>query len=185
MCTRRLTALLFLAAPLILGSCTRWKSGTAPVGTAVRSPTFDYVKETEGGCGNLYLYKGTADKREVLWISANEKKLQLPEEGSKTFDLAAAPDGLQVAVDLWEAAPRFSAYCNDIAPDTKKQATWKATKGKITISVHKPPDPAQPGPPKHKAGARLEGVVFEDEAGHQATLPEETIPEHLVGWYAG
>jgi hypothetical protein len=185
MSTRRLTALLFLVVPLALGSCQRWKVGTAPLGTVGRAPTFNYVKETEGGCANFFFHKGTADQREVLWISADQKTLQLPDEGTKTFDLAVSPDGLQVAVDLWETAPRFSAYCNDISPDTRKEATWKATKGKITITVHTPPDLAQPPPQKHKASARLEGVVFEDDAGHQVTLPEETIIDQLVGWYAG
>jgi hypothetical protein len=31
----------------------------------------------------------------------------------------------------------------------------------------------------------LEGVVFEDDSGNQATLPEETIKEVIVGWFVG
>jgi len=152
---------------------------------ADRSPTFAYAKETEGGCGDVFFHKGTADQREVMWISADKKKLKLPEEGSKTFDLAESPDGLQVAIDLWEAAPRFSAYCNDIGPDTKKQATWKAIDGRVTITVHAPPDGPSPGPKRYKAGVKLEGVVFENDKGKHVTLPEEAITEVEVGWYAG
>ena len=37
----------------------------------------------------------------------------------------------------------------------------------------------------HYEGYRLQDVVFEDDAGHQATLKEETITDVLVGWYAG
>lgn len=172
---------VFVALVLTLSSC---QQGDAPP-TAVPAPTFSYVKQKEGGCADLYLYKGSADDLEVLWISADKEKLKLPGKGSSTFDLAAAPDGLQVAIDLWEKAPRFSAYCNDISPDTKKKATWRGKKGKLTITIWAAVEPAEPGPKKYKASARLEGVVFEDSAGNQATLKEETITEALVGWFAG
>jgi hypothetical protein len=121
----------------------------------------------------------------VLWISADKEKLKLPGKGSSTFDLGAAPDGLQVAIDLWERAPRFRAYCNDISPDTKKLATWKAKKGKLIITILEPAERAEPGAKKYKASAHLEGVVFEDSAGNQAMLKEETISEAIVGWFAG
>jgi hypothetical protein len=118
-------------------------------------------------------------------VSADRKKFQLPAPGSKTFDLAAAPDGLTVAVDLWKAAPRFSAYCNDISPDTQREATWKAKKGKVTITVFGPNEKPEKGTRDYKASIRLEHVLFEDDAGHQATLEKETITEVRVGWYAG
>jgi hypothetical protein len=178
---RSLSAGGVVALVLTLSSCQPGGSTRA----FVAGPTFQYVKEKEGGCGNLYLYKGTADSLEVLWISANREKLKLPEKGSSTFDLAEAPDGLQVAVDLWEKPPRFSAYCNDISPDTRKKATWKATKGKLTLTTHGPSDAAEGRPKTYKASARLEGALFEDGAGNQATLNEETIHEVLVGWLAG
>ena len=41
------------------------------------------------------------------------------------------------------------------------------------------------GRKKYKASARLEGDVFEDDAGHQSTLKDETITEAVVGWLAG
>jgi hypothetical protein len=180
---RRSAILLLLFAALPLSSCTR---DPAPGGPgSVRTPTFGYARDTEGGCGDVFLHKGTADRLEVLWIAADKKKLQLPDEGSRTFDLAAAPDGLQVAVDLWRAAPRFSAYCNDISPDTEREATWRAKKGRITITLHRPDAAAPPGTEqRYRASARLEGVVFEDEAGHQATLTE-AIADVSVGWHAG
>jgi hypothetical protein len=128
---RRLTACLILIPALALPSCNREAAG-------MRYPTFQYVKEQEGGCADLFFHKGTKDQLEVLWVSADRKKLHLPATGSKTFDLATAPDGLTVAVDLWKAAPRFSAYCNDISPDTQREATWKVKKGKVTITVFGP-----------------------------------------------
>jgi hypothetical protein len=169
---RHLTLALLLVPVLALASCAR-----------LRSPTFQYVKEQQGGCGDVYFHKGTADKTEVLWVSADKKKLQLPDKGSKTFDLATAPDGLVVAVDLWPQAPRFSAYCNDIAPDVRPDATWKAKKGKVTITVSEPED--KKGRGSYKASVHLEDVLFEDDAGHQATLKDEAITDVLVGWYAG
>lgn len=182
MITRKLKLGVLLALAGALGSCQKVGDTPRP---AVPTPTFRYVKEKEGGCADLYLYKGTADDLEVLWISAPKEKLRLPDKGNRTFDLEATPDGLQVAIDLWEKAPRFRAYCNDISPDTKKLATWKATKGKLTITISEPAEQKGSGPKTYKASARLEGVLFEDSAGHQATLKDETITEVLVGWLAG
>ena len=181
MSVRGLTCVVCVAFVLALSSC---QQGGAPA-VSVAGPTFKYAKAKEGGCRNVFVYKGTADDLEVLWISADQKKLKLPDKGSSTFDLAAAPEGLQVAVDLWEKAPRFSAYCNDISADTKKRATWRAKKGKLTITISEAVDPGGSGRKMHKAGARLQGVVFEDGAGNQATLKEETISEVLVGWFPG
>jgi hypothetical protein len=151
----------------------------------VRYPTFRYVRDQQGGCGDLFFHKGSKDKLEVLWVSADKKKLRLPDKGSKTFDLAAAPDGLTVAVDLWTVLPRFAAYCNDISRDTQPEATWKARKGKVTITVAEPTGMPGQGARGYKASIRLDHVVFEDEAGNQATLNEEAITDVLVGWYAG
>jgi hypothetical protein len=169
-----LLSLLAVVGILPLSSCAR-------VG---RVPTFAYARETEGGCYNFYFHKGTANRLEVLWILAEKEKLGLLEQGSKTFDLAATPDGLEVGVDLWESAPQVSPYCNDAGPDTRKEATWKARRGKVTITIHGPTGEGRPFQ-RYKASARLEGVVFEDEAGHQATLKEETIQEVEVGWLPG
>ena len=149
------------------------------------TPSFKYVQEKEGGCRDLFLFKETADGLEVLWISADKEKLKLSATGSNAFDLATAPDGLEVGVDLWEKAPTHSAYCNDIAPDTEKKATWKAKKGKLTITLSEPVDAARPGPKTFKASARLEGMVFQDRGGNQATLKEETITDAHVGWTPG
>jgi hypothetical protein len=148
----------------------------------VRVPTFKYDKKKEGGCANVFLYKMTADDTEALVIRVDKKKLKLPAKGSVKFDLAKPPEGLMVEIDLWERAPRFRRYCNDIADDTKREANWKAKKGTLTLTMF------EPGPNEgsnYKVSARLDGVVFEDGAGNEATLKQETISEALVGWFAG
>jgi hypothetical protein len=185
---KHLPALLFLAAPLALCACTDGPVLSPPPAdqqkAAVRTPTFNFDKKQEGGCAAVLFYKLTADSKEALTIWANKKKLGLPDKGAKSFDLAGAPDDLRVQIDLWEKAPRFRRYCNDIGADTKIEATWKAKKGKLTITYHGPAGEKN-RPDLFKASARLEGVVFEDGKGNQATLQEETITEVLVGWYAG
>ena len=172
-----------------LASCQRADTDGGPDGGGekgkVRAPTFKYDKKKEGGCANVHLYKMTADQVEVLVIRADKEKLKLPAKGTVTFDLAKAPEGLVVAVDLWDKAPRFRAYCNDIGPDTKKEATWKAKKGKLTLTIFEPADKKGAGPRTYKVSAKLEGAVFDDGAGHEATLKQETITEATVGWYAG
>lgn len=173
---------ILFCVTLAMVSCT---PRTPNLPMFVHEPSFKYVKQEEGGCADIFVYKGTADDLEVLWVSAEKEKLKLAAKGSKTFDLAESPKGLQVAIDLWEKAPRFSAYCNDISDDTKKIATWKGKRGRITITILEPIDPVGPGPKRYKATVRLENILFEDEDGHQATLGKEEITEAVVGWYAG
>lgn len=182
MSVRRLTIALPVILTVTLCSC---HPGDTPGAAPAAAPTFRYVKDREGGCGNLFLYKGTADDLEVLWVSADRDRLKLPDEGSRTFELAAAPAGLRVGIDLWETAPRFRAYCNDISPDTRKKATWVAKQGKLTLTLRGPAEAAEPGPKHYRASARLEGVVFEDDAGNQATLRDESIADVVVGWLPG
>ena len=153
-------------------------------GPGAKAPSFRYAKAKEGGCADLFFHKATADDLEVLWIVAEKDKLKIAGKGKWTFDLDKAPDGVIVAVDLWAKAPRFSAYCNDISPDTKRLATWKATQGKLIVTVHDDIPPG-PGMKSYKASARLEGVVFEGPDQQRSTLKEETITEVMVGWYAG
>jgi hypothetical protein len=171
-------SLLFAA---LISSCDR----TDARRVAVRAPKFNYAKDKEGGCGDVFLYKGSADDLEVLWIATDKDKLKLPKSGSIKFDLATAPEGLHVAVDLWDSAPKFHAYCNDISAGDHKKTTWTATSGKLTLTFLGPVDEPGPGPKRYKVSARLEGVVFEARSGDQATLKEEAISETIVGWYAG
>src|SRR5262245_65325854 len=104
----RLSFILLLMGIIPLSGCHRADGDGDGGGKAKgRTPTFKYEKKKEGGCADVYLYKMTADEREVLVVRADKKKLKLPDKGSVTFDLAKAPDGLVVEVDLWEKAPRF------------------------------------------------------------------------------
>jgi hypothetical protein len=190
MSLQRLAALLLLTAPLLLCSCADVAPPANPPNNppqqgGVRAPTFQYVKKHEGGCHDLYLYKGSDDRREFLLVWADKKKLDLPEKGSKTFDLANAPKELKVTIDLWNRATE--RYCNDFTTaGTKIEATWKAVKGKITITLHGPGEMLKEGGRiLPRASVRLEGVVFDDGAGHQATLKEETLTEVPYGWIPG
>jgi hypothetical protein len=176
--SRRSATLLVCLTVLALSSCAGRPAGGEPV----RYPTFAYADGKQGGCNDIFFHKETPDRREALLISANRKKLRLPDRGSKTFDLAAAPDGLHVTVDLWPTAPPFSAYCTDISSEVQREATWRAKKGTITITLDRPPDKDGRPPRQYKASVRLEDVVFEDDAGHQATRKKEAITEVLVGW---
>ena len=150
-----------------------------------RTPTLTYVKDGEGGCADVFLYKATEDQREFVWVAADKKKLGLPEQGSKMFDLADAPDGLLVKIDLWSNTPEFRPYCNCMCGKEKVIATWNAKSGKVTITLQ-PPAAGQQGPMRrYKVSAKLEGVVFESESGQRLTVVEETITEVECGWYAG
>jgi len=175
--------LLIIALPFALVSCNGGENGGGVF--AARTPTFKYVKAGEGGCGHVHLFKESEDKREFLLIRADKKPLGLPEKGSKEFDLAKAPEELAVQIELWTTAPKFIPYCNCVRDSSKLEATWKAKAGKITITLHDPLA-GEEGPVKrYKASAKLERVVFEDDAGRKATLKEETITEVIVGWFAG
>ncbi len=85
------------------------------LGCNARTPTLNFVKAGEGGCADVFLFKSTGDSREFLWVSADKKKLNLPDKGSKTFEIADEPDGLHVKIDLWSGAPKFQPYCNCVS----------------------------------------------------------------------
>jgi hypothetical protein len=154
------------------------------IGCNGRTPTLTYVKEAEGGCADVFLFKAMADQREWLWVSADKKKLNLPDKGSKTFDLADELDGLMVKIDLWSGTPKFQPYCNCVRGGENVDATWTARSGKVTITIQEPL-PGEGPLKRYKVSAKLEGVVFENEAGQRLTLQQETITEVLCGWYAG
>lgn len=180
----RMLALLTLSAFMFLG-CNRAENGGGGQGLfAGRTPTMQFVKEGEGGCADVFLFKATADDREFLWVSADTKSLNIPPLGSKEFDLANPPEGLQVKIELWMAKSRFTPYCNCVTDNTPRDSTWSAKSGKVTITLHDFVDPEGPMR-RYKASAKFDNVVFEDDGGRKTTLKSETITQILVGWFAG
>lgn len=181
---RNLIPALFAALPLFFCGCNKGENGGGGF-FGGRTPTFQFAKEEEGGCGDLSLYKATADKRDYVLVNADKDKLKLKLFDSKEFDIAAAPDDVHVRIELWSSVPKFVPYCNCVRDGSKLEATWTAKSGKVTITlgdfVDHPGDPLR----RYKASAKLENVVFQDDAGRKATLKEATITDVIVGWYAG
>jgi hypothetical protein len=168
--------LVILLVALMLPACSALAPGAVP--------KFNYAGGKAGGCANISLYKGSADDREFLRVWTEEPKFKVPATGSETFDLARTP-GLHVAVELWEKAPKFLPYCNDISSEEKVRATWNATAGKVTIKNLGPVENAEGPFRRYKVTVVLEGVVFEDGTGRKVTLEKETLADVVVGWLAG
>jgi hypothetical protein len=173
----RLRLSLILAGVLLtLPACSALGPGAVP--------KFNYAGGKAGGCANISLYKGSADDREFLRVWTEETKFKVPATGSETYDLTRTP-GLHVTVELWEKAPKFLPYCNDISSEEKVRATWNATAGKVTIKNLGPVEKAEGPFPRYKVTVVLEGVVFEDGTGRKVTLEKETMADVVVGWLAG
>jgi hypothetical protein len=159
---------------LPLASCEQRRAPSTPAPTPAPPavPTFKYVAGNEYGCGNLFLYKGTTDGLEVLWIKALKIYTEEPAIGTRTYDISALADEITIGIDMW-GTNGFGCYCNEFADD-KPKVTWKAKKGKVSITISDV-RPAVSDGLRYKASARLEGVVLENNAGKQATLELETI----------
>lgn len=169
-----MTARLCLVLPLLL----------LPACSGGPTPQLKYAGAA-GGCADIFVYKGDATGREYLVVWTDRTKLKLPDEGEVAFDLAKSPAGLNVSIDLWNRKPEHLRYCNDIADDEKKLATWTATAGQVTITTHGPVPNQGGGPRRYTVTVKLANVVFSDGAGRTVTLPSETFADVVVGWYAG
>ena len=158
--------ILAAAIPLLVSACNRGENGGGVF--AGRTPTLMFAKESGSGCGDVFLYKATEDKREYLLVSADKQLLNLPELGSKIFDLAQAPEGLLVTIELWSRASKHTPYCNCVSEGELRETTWNAKSGKVTITIHEALDPD--GPMRTRRAPKFENVVFEDDSGRKTTL---------------
>lgn len=138
--------------------------------------------EISGGCGDIFVYKTSVDRREAVVVSVNVRDL-VPPSGQRTIDLKNTPSGVEVRVDMYASRPRSLSYCNDVViADDLPSARWRAVEGTLTITLERN---AVTFRGTYRAGVRLENAVFESSGGRQVRQREPILIEAMVGWYAG
>ncbi len=153
---------------------------------AARQPKFEY-RDTDG-CGRIYVYAFSEDHTEVLrveWSLWTAMGLSNPQvttwEGTRTFDLAKAPEELAVAVDLHPSA-NYSLYCTDVIYGRQERVVWRAVAGTLSIQVGKSTGPGYASCP---VTIRLTGAVFVGPDGRQAAPSAPIVVNARAGRLVG
>jgi hypothetical protein len=192
---RPMRPVLLVAAALLVNACsgssatidppsgTSSSSGGTGTGTAPTAPPESAFRGTTGGCGNVIVYRANGDGTQLLVVKADKDKLGLEPLATQTFDLARAPDGLDVGVEVFAKAPPEPPYCTDVGFTGAAPTRWTAEGGTISISLA-PEGSATAGP--YRATVRLKDVrLVGPERGVAVSIPSAEIANVLVGWLAG
>ncbi len=171
---------------LVLAIVAACAPGSAPKSDKAPVPRPALKFQKASGCGNVFLYAASADGREFIVVSLDQRRPELSEEET-VLDVARLPRILDVHVDLFERPP-VEPYCTDIDDglDRGPIHVWRATSGQVSITV---------GPhlldargrttERFRAKVRLERCRFEfpGEAAVDQVDPIEIEAE--VGWSPG
>jgi hypothetical protein len=141
----------------------------------------EFQGEDAGGCSNIFIHKSSVSGKEVLIVDASKDDLGLSTT-PKSFDLESAPNALSVRIDAYsQKAPQ--QYCTDVITTSwKTPATWRATRGSITITLS---DNSAGHNVSYTVTAQLRDIRFEDGNGNNMMLPELTLKDVSVGWLPG
>lgn len=176
---------LFLSS--VVAACAAAVSASSQIVQApVATPGFNYSRSL--GCGDVFFYATDADAREVLWVAADFRQLRRS-RAVETFDLAAAPTGLVVQVEMYPRTQFNIEHCNDVRIIEEGQAPvvpmiWKAIRGKLVVERgRRGTVPEEPW--LFRAKIRLEDAVFHGPGGQTLSIRKTIVLEGSVGWQAG
>jgi hypothetical protein len=149
------------------------------------TPVLEYNGET-GGCGDIFIYKSTADRSEFITIYVSAAEFEFSQE-PVTLNIADYPESIFVRIEIYsdsvEALGQFP-YCNDIAPAAQPQTVARAGSGQITVSTTAEEPITNTCAKSYPATIVLVGIEF-DINGELFHLPSMTFEEVEVGWCAG
>jgi hypothetical protein len=103
----------------------------------------------------------------------------------KTFDLAAARNGLEVAVQVNELPIGREPFCTDVhGLEANGHEVWRAIGGRVTIELSEPGvRVARPG--LYSATIRIEGAEFVNALGARVRQARPITLVALVGGFSG
>jgi hypothetical protein len=138
------------------------------------------------GCANVSAYRGTSDRTQYVTVLVDREKLGLTIGSKATYDLARAPIGVEVGIDVWSSPPKGEKYCTDFgAADSAVRTQWEAEAGSITIELKNDPT-AQTGSTSYLATIRIKDAHFiGPKKGVSAFVPVIVIENLRVGWLPG
>jgi|KBSSwiStaDraftv2_1062776.scaffolds.fasta_scaffold06402_8 hypothetical protein len=149
---------------------------------ASRTPALTYADSD--GCGAVFLYGWSADRAELISVSADKDALDLS-TGARTFDIASQKSGLTIKVNVYDRPQRSFQVCTDVFFQTgEREETWTATRGTITIELS-PPGLLGRRPSAYRATIHIVGAEFVSSSGARVTLARPITLTGVVGAFFG
>lgn len=122
-----------LLAALALPACA--KSGSEH---AAQSPTTTTAAaqpaRKAGGCKDLYLYAANDESTQVVIVDVDARSVGLEKGQKKTFDLANAPKGVKVWLDVYlQPAHVENVHCTKTPTEAQMAERYTASGGTLRI----------------------------------------------------
>jgi hypothetical protein len=150
-------------------------------GVSTTAPVSSFTGGTSG-CRGLVAFRASADETQYLVVDADVDKLGLKPGATGTFDLAKAPDGLRVTVDVFDRAEAEAPYCTDYRVDDQKPTTWVAEGGTVFVTIQAP----STANGTYRASIRMKDVrLVGPQRGVAGSIPNAMLEDVLVGWLPG
>lgn len=167
------------------GSSSGGSSGT-PTKEGPATPPQSAFNGDSIGCAHVSAYRATADRTQFVTVVLDRESLGLAVGSKATYDLARAPSGVRVGIDVWSTAPASQKYCTDhVEVDGNARTSWEAEAGSMTIELATDPA-AQPGSGSYLATIRIKDAHFiGPKQGVAAFVPQVVIENVRVGWLPG
>jgi hypothetical protein len=147
-----------------------------------RQPTMRYADAD--GCGSVDVYGWTADRAEVMRISAKLRS----STRARTFDLARDSVNISVETHMYDAPQRNFPFCTDVrilpGPTDVGPDIWRAVAGTVSIELS-PPGVRARNPWVRRAIVTLSNVVLRNAGGTTVRLPRPVRLSAIVGWLPG
>ena len=87
-----------------------------------------------GGCKDLYLYAANDESTQVVVVDVDARSVGLARGQKKTFDLASAPKGVKVWLDVYlEPAHVENVHCTKTPTEAQMAERYTASGGTLTI----------------------------------------------------
>lgn len=127
-----------IALPVLLVALASATACAKPASEpAAQSPTTTAAAEPArkaGGCKDLYLYAANDESTQVVIVDVDARSVGLEKGQKKTFDLASAPKGVKVWLDVYlEPAHVENVHCTNTPSEAQMAERYTASTGTLTI----------------------------------------------------
>jgi hypothetical protein len=156
----------------------------APAPTATVSPNAEFDGETRG-CGDIFLFRITKDRKSVLVIEVDVKKLGLTPGGSRTFDLAAHDPHVRARIDVYPMPVVGELHCTDAGRPNPKPISYAASDGSLALILARPPTSKGTRTGSYVATMELTGARFIGDGTITIDVPRAKMDGVVVGWVPG
>lgn len=128
----RIASTLSVLALLSVIACARPAAEPARAASLPATP----VSSKVGGCRDVHLYAANDDATQVVIVDVDAHALGLKKGDRRTFDLASAPSGVKVWLDVYmQSAHVDRVHCTKTPTESQMAERYAATSGVLTIEL--------------------------------------------------